>query len=131
MVAQSLIYCGQYILETKCLAWNAGLAELEAGQPLEFTLGSVLSLAADGAVFVSENLFIFIFAAIGLDYCFKMRLLSPFPIKRLGSQSNLRWGFIYNLETIHAFWKVGILIVTPLFEITICENMSNWCSGKW
>ncbi|XXG43305.1 hypothetical protein AAC387_Pa01g3370 [Persea americana] len=59
-----------------------GLAELEAGPPLEFTFGSILSHAVDGAVSVSENLFIFVFAAVGLDYCFKMRLLSPFPIKR-------------------------------------------------
>jgi len=28
------------------------------------------------------NLFLFIFAADGLDYRFKMKLLSPFPIKR-------------------------------------------------
>lgn len=81
-VAQNLIYCRKFCLKRKCCAWNAGLAELEAGPPLEFTLGSILSHAVEGSVFVSENLFIFVFAAVGLDYCFKMRLLSPFPIKR-------------------------------------------------
>ncbi|XP_058085212.1 uncharacterized protein LOC131232755 [Magnolia sinica] len=73
-------------------AFTKGLAELEAGQPLEFTSGSILSHAVDGALDVSENLFIFIFASISLDYCFKMRLLSPFPIRKLVSQSNLRDG---------------------------------------
>ncbi|XP_077248487.1 homer protein [Tasmannia lanceolata] len=67
-----------------------GLAELEAGEPLEFNTGSFISHAIDGAVYVSENFFIFIFASIGLDYCFKMGLLSPFPIRKSVSQSNLR-----------------------------------------
>lgn len=61
---------------------NAGLSMLASGPPLELTTGSFLSHAFDGAVYVSENLLLFAFAAAGLDYCFKTRLLSPFPIKR-------------------------------------------------
>ena len=52
-----------------------------SGPPLELNTGSFLSHAFDGAVYVSENLFLFVFASVGLDYCFKMKLLSPFPIK--------------------------------------------------
>uniref|UniRef100_A0A2N9FZC2 Homer protein n=1 Tax=Fagus sylvatica TaxID=28930 RepID=A0A2N9FZC2_FAGSY len=59
-----------------------GLAMLGSGPPLELNTGSFLSHGFDGAVFVSENLFLFVFATVGLDYCFKAKLLSPFPIKR-------------------------------------------------
>ncbi|XP_030951793.1 uncharacterized protein LOC115975229 [Quercus lobata] len=59
-----------------------GLAMLGSGPPLELNTGSFLSHAFDGAVYVSENLFLFVFASVGLDYCFKMKLLSPFPIKK-------------------------------------------------
>ncbi|XP_062146821.1 uncharacterized protein LOC133854599 [Alnus glutinosa] len=59
-----------------------GLSMLASGPPLELNTGSFLSHAFDGAVYVSENLLLFAFAAAGLDYCFKSRLLSPFPIKR-------------------------------------------------
>lgn len=55
---------------------------LGSGPPLELNTGSFLSHAFDGAVYVSENFFLFVFAAVGLDYCFKMKLLSPFPIKK-------------------------------------------------
>ncbi|KAF8379959.1 hypothetical protein HHK36_027425 [Tetracentron sinense] len=67
-----------------------GLAALGAGPPLELDAGSFLSHAIDGAIYVSGNLFIFVFAAVGLDFCFKMRLLSPFPIKRSVSRTNAR-----------------------------------------
>ena len=61
---------------------NAGLATLSGGQPLELNTESILSHAFDGAIYVSQNLFVFVFAAVGLDYCFKAGLLSPFPIRR-------------------------------------------------
>lgn len=53
------------------------------GPPLELDAGSLLSHALDGAVYVSESVFIFVFAAVSLDFCFKMRILSPFPIKKI------------------------------------------------
>ncbi|KAK9275511.1 hypothetical protein L1049_022778 [Liquidambar formosana] len=65
-----------------------GLATLGGGQPLELDAGSFLSHAFDGAVYVSENLLIFVFAAVGLDLCFKTRFISPFPIKRSVSRTN-------------------------------------------
>ncbi|KAL0920812.1 hypothetical protein M5K25_009982 [Dendrobium thyrsiflorum] len=58
-----------------------GLAEIEAGKPLELNLASFVSHSIDGAVSVSENIIIFLAAAIALDFCFKMRLLSPFPME--------------------------------------------------
>ncbi|PON73560.1 homer protein [Parasponia andersonii] len=76
-------------------AWAAfgvvkGLAALGAGQPLALNIESFLSHAFDGAIYVSENLLVFVFAAVGLDYCFKARLLSPFPIKRSISRTKDR-----------------------------------------
>ncbi|KAK1305359.1 hypothetical protein QJS10_CPB11g00646 [Acorus calamus] len=59
-----------------------GLAVLEAGSPLQLDTDTLLSHATDGTVYVSENVFIFLSAAVALDYCFKMRFLSPFPIKK-------------------------------------------------
>ncbi|TXG50751.1 hypothetical protein EZV62_023275 [Acer yangbiense] len=59
-----------------------GLGMLLGGPPLELNTESFLSHAFNGAVYVSENLLIFFFAAVGLDFCFKMRLLSPFPMKK-------------------------------------------------
>ncbi|KAI0514298.1 hypothetical protein KFK09_010333 [Dendrobium nobile] len=58
-----------------------GLAEIEAGKPVELNLGSFVSHSIHGAVSVSENIIIFTAAAIALDFCFKMRLLSPFPME--------------------------------------------------
>ncbi|XP_071706949.1 uncharacterized protein [Rutidosis leptorrhynchoides] len=58
-----------------------GLATLGGGPPLELEVGSVLSHAFNGAVYVSENLLIFLFAAVGLDFCIKLGILSPFPIE--------------------------------------------------
>ena len=55
---------------------------LGSGPPLELNTRRFLSHAFDGAVYVSENLFLFVFAFVGLDYCFKMKLLSHFPIKK-------------------------------------------------
>lgn len=49
---------------------------------MELNTESILSHALDGAIHVSQDLFVFVSAAVGLDYCFKMGLLSPFPIKR-------------------------------------------------
>ncbi|KAK0587606.1 hypothetical protein LWI29_025667 [Acer saccharum] len=59
-----------------------GLGTLLGGPPLELNTESFLSHAFNGAVYVSENLLIFFFAAVSLDFCFKMRLLSPFPMKK-------------------------------------------------
>ncbi|XP_022738438.1 uncharacterized protein LOC111291114 isoform X2 [Durio zibethinus] len=68
-----------------------GLGTLGGGPPLELDPESFLSHAVDGAVYVSQNLIIFLFAAIGLDFCIKMRLLSPFPIKRSAPKTNTRY----------------------------------------
>ncbi|XVE58143.1 hypothetical protein DITRI_Ditri04bG0146600 [Diplodiscus trichospermus] len=67
-----------------------GLGTLGGGPTLELEPESFLSHAVDGAVYVSQNLFIFLFAAVGLDFCIKMRLLSPFPMKRSASKMNTR-----------------------------------------
>ncbi|EEF43431.1 uncharacterized protein LOC8288831 [Ricinus communis] len=59
-----------------------GLGTLAGGPPFELNPASFLSHALNGAVYVSENLLIFAFAAVSLDFCIKMRLLSPFPMKK-------------------------------------------------
>lgn len=61
-----------------------GLAILSTGPFLELNFESLLSYAWDGTIYVSENLIIFLSAAISLDYCLKTKLLSPFPIDRTG-----------------------------------------------
>ncbi|KAL8216604.1 hypothetical protein R6Q57_023441 [Mikania cordata] len=58
-----------------------GLATLGGGPPMELDVGSVTSHALTGAVYISENLLIFLFAAVGLDFCIKLGILSPFPIE--------------------------------------------------
>ncbi|KAF7824953.1 homer protein [Senna tora] len=68
--------------------FGVGLATLGGGPVLELNLESFLSHALDGVVYVSENLLVFVFAAVSLDYCFKTRLLSPFPIDRSVSSDN-------------------------------------------
>lgn len=55
---------------------------LSGGRLLELNFESLLSYARDGTIYVSENLLIFVSAAVSLDYCLKTRLLSPFPIDR-------------------------------------------------
>lgn len=67
---------------------NAGLAMLGAGQPLELNTESFISHAFDGAIYVSQSLFVFVSAAVALDYCFKMGILGSFPMKRSISRSN-------------------------------------------
>ncbi|XP_076909621.1 uncharacterized protein LOC143566965 [Bidens hawaiensis] len=62
-------------------AFVKGLATLGGGPPMELDVGSVSSHAFTGAVYVSENLLIFLFAAVGLDFCIKLGILSPFPIE--------------------------------------------------
>lgn len=57
-----------------------GLATLGAGPLPDPIFESFLSHAQDGTIYVSENLLIFISAAVALDYCLKARLLRPFPI---------------------------------------------------
>ncbi|KAL3609732.1 hypothetical protein D5086_000752 [Populus alba] len=50
---------------------------------LELDPESFLSHVFNGAQYVSENLLIFAFAAVSLDFCFKTDgLLSPFPIEK-------------------------------------------------
>lgn len=70
------------VSEEVILLINAGLATLDGGLPLELNAESFSSHAFDAAVYISENLYVFISAAVALDYCFKMRLLSPFPIRK-------------------------------------------------
>ncbi|KAF3434202.1 hypothetical protein FNV43_RR25305 [Rhamnella rubrinervis] len=65
-----------------------GLAMLGGGQPLELSIESFLSHAFDGAIYVSQSLFVFISASVALDYCFKMGLVSFFPMKRSISRTN-------------------------------------------
>lgn len=60
----------------------SGLATLSGGAPLEFSSASFLSHAVDGGLFVIQDLFIFTFAAVSLDFCFKTRFVSPFPLKK-------------------------------------------------
>ncbi|KAL9249702.1 hypothetical protein AKJ16_DCAP01158 [Drosera capensis] len=59
-----------------------GLGTLNGGPALELNINSFTSHAVDGALLAAQNVFIFIFAAVALDFCFKMRLLSPFPMRR-------------------------------------------------
>lgn len=59
-----------------------GLAALGAGKPLELDISSLISYSLDGAVYVSESVFIFLSASIALDFCFKTQLLSPFPERK-------------------------------------------------
>uniref|UniRef100_A0ACD5YDW7 Uncharacterized protein n=1 Tax=Avena sativa TaxID=4498 RepID=A0ACD5YDW7_AVESA len=59
-----------------------GLALLESGRPFELSTDALMSLALDGAVSVVGSIFIFLPSAIALDYCFKMRFLSPFPTRK-------------------------------------------------
>ncbi|CAN8230773.1 unnamed protein product [Cochlearia groenlandica] len=56
-----------------------GLGTLSRGPPLELSWESLASHGIDGAVLVSQSVLIFAFASIGLDFCFKMKLLRPFP----------------------------------------------------
>lgn len=66
-----------------------GLGMLGAGPPLEFDMGSLLEHAFSGGFYVSENLLIFFFAAVGLDFSMKMKVLSPFPTNKSISKSNV------------------------------------------
>ncbi|RWW51136.1 hypothetical protein BHE74_00042535 [Ensete ventricosum] len=59
-----------------------GLSAAETGRILKLDTESFISFSIDGAVYVSENIFIFLAAAVALDFCFKMRVLSPFPTRR-------------------------------------------------
>ncbi|KAJ0105232.1 hypothetical protein Patl1_17425 [Pistacia atlantica] len=63
-----------------------GLGAISVGPPLELNIESFLSHASNAALYVSENLLIFLFAAVSLDFCFKMGLISPFPMKRSDSK---------------------------------------------
>nr|CAD1821404.1 unnamed protein product [Ananas comosus var. bracteatus] len=59
-----------------------GLAAVEAAKPSELNIDSFISLSVDGAVYLAENIFVFLSAAIALDFCFKFSLLSPFPMRK-------------------------------------------------
>ncbi|KAL2902931.1 Lissencephaly-1-like protein [Bienertia sinuspersici] len=61
---------------------KTGLATLSGGSPLEFNSASFVSHAVDGGLFVLQDLLIFTFAAVSLDFCFKTRSVSPFPIDK-------------------------------------------------
>jgi hypothetical protein len=60
----------------------AGLALLDSGRSFDLSTDALVSLALDGAVSVVGSIFIFLPSAIALDYCFKMRFLSPFPTRK-------------------------------------------------
>ncbi|ONK58853.1 uncharacterized protein A4U43_C08F410 [Asparagus officinalis] len=60
-----------------------GLAALGAGQLSEVDINSLISYSVDGAVYVSQSVFIFLSASVALDFCFKTKLLSPFPIREV------------------------------------------------
>ena len=60
----------------------AGLSAAETGRILKLDAETFISFSIDGAVYVSENIFVFLAAAVALDFCFKMRVLSPFPTRR-------------------------------------------------
>ncbi|KAL9246631.1 hypothetical protein vseg_020142 [Gypsophila vaccaria] len=64
-------------------AFVKGLATLSGASPLELTSASLFSHALDATFYVSQDLLIFVFAAVTLDFCFKTRIVSPFPIKVL------------------------------------------------
>ncbi|CAH1415383.1 unnamed protein product [Lactuca virosa] len=66
-----------------------GLATLDERLCLEQEAGNVVSNALNGAVCVSENVLIFIFAAAGLDICYKMGILSPFPVESSASRTKM------------------------------------------
>lgn len=51
--------------------YDAGLATLDGQLSLD---------VFSGAVCVSENILIFLFAAAGLDISYKMGIISPFPL---------------------------------------------------
>ncbi|KAM7494390.1 hypothetical protein LguiB_028999 [Lonicera macranthoides] len=66
-----------------------GLATLGGGPPLELEVASLLSHAFNGAIYVSQSLLVYLFAAVSLDYCIKLRILSSFPIDRSGSSTTM------------------------------------------
>ncbi|MBA0806253.1 hypothetical protein Gohar_005712 [Gossypium harknessii] len=80
--------CNHVLLDTNLYAYSLGT--LGGGAPLELDAGSFLSHAVDGAVYVSQNLLVFLFAAVGLDFCIKMSILSPFPMKRSAPRTDTR-----------------------------------------
>nr|XP_043607510.1 uncharacterized protein LOC122579403 [Erigeron canadensis] len=57
-----------------------GVATLEGRPSLD---------AFSGVVCVSENVLIFLLAAAGLDFCYKMGILSPFPLERSVSRTKM------------------------------------------
>uniref|UniRef100_A0A0A9D4X3 Uncharacterized protein n=1 Tax=Arundo donax TaxID=35708 RepID=A0A0A9D4X3_ARUDO len=63
-------------------AFVRGLALLDSGRTFELSTDALISVALDGVVSVVENIFVFLPAAVALDYCFKMRFLSPFPTRK-------------------------------------------------
>lgn len=59
-----------------------GLSQFEAELPVDFSVQFIFSHALDTGFMLGESMFIFIAAAIALDYCMKMDLLNPFPSKK-------------------------------------------------
>ncbi|XP_022738439.1 uncharacterized protein LOC111291114 isoform X3 [Durio zibethinus] len=100
-----------------------GLGTLGGGPPLELDPESFLSHAVDGAVYVSQNLIIFLFAAIGLDFCIKMRLLSPFPIKRSAPKTNTSRYMEGNSSQISGFLTLDSL--APSGHWIACERVPS------
>lgn len=59
-----------------------GLSRFEAELPVDFDVNAILLHVLDAAFMVGEGIFIFIAAAIALDYFMKIDLLRPFPSKK-------------------------------------------------
>lgn len=59
-----------------------GLSQFEGELPVDFSVNFIFSHALDTGFMLSESMFIFIAAAIALDYFMKMDLLNPFPSKK-------------------------------------------------
>lgn len=59
-----------------------GLSQFEAELPVDFDVNIIFSHALDTSFMLGESMFVFIAAAIGLDYCMKVDLLKPFPSKK-------------------------------------------------
>ncbi|XP_071696149.1 uncharacterized protein [Rutidosis leptorrhynchoides] len=66
-----------------------GMATLDGRSSLGHEDGSFLSHGLSGAVCVSENVIVFLLAAAGLDICYKMGILSPFPLESSVSTTKL------------------------------------------
>uniref|UniRef100_A0A0D9XFX5 Uncharacterized protein n=1 Tax=Leersia perrieri TaxID=77586 RepID=A0A0D9XFX5_9ORYZ len=105
-------------------AFVRGLAMVESGMPFELSTDALISLTLDGTVSVVENILTFLPAAIALDFCFKMRLLSPFPTRKhiiLVLHNAPSWMELNGISLYHKYGSAGsiiLLIPTGLLVLT-------------